>query len=439
MKKKRASSKSFENARFMKPTVSSEFKTRTHQENLPPQLQRNIKPGKSKYIVEKHLKTGNKIEKINVPVLTQLLNLNENNEQTPECSSRTLTPASQGLNNHNDDLKLPYAQIILKQKFDLETDTDSGTGTVITETQSYTTSQTSEYNETGIKSKKIQAAQETCTQLREQIMALKEQQKEFMRKTQPDYASTNTSDRNDTFGCVKSNETSYRSVPHYKPISAMIKQHPTINETNQNEYYSDSTCEFNNKPSQDNLNAVELSESNTSLNTSVKSDCLRFTRHDSGLQKPNKIIKKLYNEKVKYKKKVHELQNALIKLKKDSTYHKTPDIAGHHITYFNADLIGEGRMTLVYSGTCYEDKKAAIKKIVRPDMFSASDRSYLVAEAGLLMTLHHQNVVEVLGVSSSSLQPLLLMELVSGTTLQDKIHSSSQLSSEINIFFRFFV
>lgn len=52
-------------------------------------------------------------------------------------------------------------------------------------------------------------------------------------------------------------------------------------------------------------------------------------------------------------------------------------------------------------------------------------RSYLAAEAGLLMTLRHRNIVEVYGVCTAPLQPLIVTELVSGRNLHDKLHSNT--------------
>lgn len=138
------------------------------------------------------------------------------------------------------------------------------------------------------------------------------------------------------------------------------------------------------------------------------------------------VIKKLHSERDKYKHKVLKLQTELKLVKRGKEkIMKSPELSQNDITYYNTNLIGEGYLATVYSGT-YKGKQVAVKKISKLGMLTSSDFSYLSAEAGLLIHLHHRNIVKIHGVCLSSMEPLIVMELVHGKTLLDVLNNAGE-------------
>nr|CAB3263628.1 probable serine/threonine-protein kinase DDB_G0267514 [Phallusia mammillata] len=136
------------------------------------------------------------------------------------------------------------------------------------------------------------------------------------------------------------------------------------------------------------------------------------------------VIKKLHSERDKYKHKVLRLQTELklVKRGKDNII-KSPELSLSDVVYYNTNVIGEGHLATVYSGT-FNGKQVAVKKISKLGMMTSSDCSYLSAEAGLLIHLQHRNIVKILGVCLSSMEPLIVLELVHGKTLLMTLESS---------------
>ncbi|XP_039264684.2 uncharacterized protein LOC120340479 [Styela clava] len=293
---------------------------------------------------------------------------------------------------------------------------------------------------------KIRDARKVCDELRLQIEDLKKQQQMFVTRLSGEYEDFEKIDNIKTepekqtemdliladpgVPCKNCDEVSDGNDNAAKDVRKKVQnfgRNALVNGARSNKPFSTKkvNCQSPSLSSDDgfNLHGSMTSDANDLL---VKEEWLG----SRGLPKdvpPTKVIKRLMSERERYKKKVKHLQQALHKLKKQHSHQsfgRTPDIAAHDIVYFNADLIGEGYLSYVYSGTIYKNQKAAIKKLIRPDMMSTSDRSYLAAEAGLLMALHHQNIVEVFGVSTAPLQPLIITELVKGRNLHDRLHSS---------------
>ena len=139
---------------------------------------------------------------------------------------------------------------------------------------------------------------------------------------------------------------------------------------------------------------------------------------------PESIIKKLNSERDRYKRKVIKLQHELKAMKKQKNcVLKSPELSLHELSFFNADMVGEGRLAVVYEGTL-SGKPVAVKKLIRSGVMTSSDRSYLAAEAGLLLPLEHKNVVQLLGVCSTPMEPLIVTEFVNGKTLSDMLAKS---------------
>ncbi|XP_002119747.3 uncharacterized protein LOC100186169 [Ciona intestinalis] len=132
------------------------------------------------------------------------------------------------------------------------------------------------------------------------------------------------------------------------------------------------------------------------------------------------VIKKLNNKKEKYKRKVQKLESEMRVLKRRQTSRKSIEIPLHEVSFYSSNLVGEGKLTNVYCGT-YNGKAVAVKKFVQSCMITSSDRSYISAEAGLLVGLNHRNIVRLYGVSSSAVTPLIITEMVHGKTLKDLI------------------
>ena len=140
------------------------------------------------------------------------------------------------------------------------------------------------------------------------------------------------------------------------------------------------------------------------------------------------IIRKLNSERDRYKRKVMKLQQELKLMKKQkNAVLNSPEISLHDLSFYNADMIGEGRLAVVYEGTL-NCKPVAVKKLVRSGVMTSSDRSYLTAEAGLLLPLQHRNVVGIFGVCSTPMEPLIVTELVNGKTLAHMLHKSGKLN-----------
>ena len=136
------------------------------------------------------------------------------------------------------------------------------------------------------------------------------------------------------------------------------------------------------------------------------------------------IIKKLNSERDRYKRKVMKLQHELKEMKKQKgALLKSPEIPLHELSFYNADMVGEGRLAIVYEGTLC-GKPVAVKKLIRSGVMTSSDRSYLAAEAGLLVPLEHKNIIKVMGVCSAPMEPLIVTEFVNGKTLCNMLKKS---------------
>lgn len=229
---------------------------------------------------------------------------------------------------------------------------------------------------------KIKDARRVCEELRTQIESLKLQQIEFQHRIGQDLG-------------VEKDELNKSNGEKLSSSKEITKNGGSARATEINETVPDNDQNGVNttkRPSKLELlsNIVDdvdsyITDDSFNLHGSVtSSEITDFNVRDEwfegkGLSKDaptNAVIKKLVSERERYKKKVRHLQTALNKLKKhrSNSSSRVPDIAAHDIVYFNADLIGEGHISYVYSGTVYKNQQAAIKKLIRPDMMSSSDR-----------------------------------------------------------------
>jgi len=152
-----------------------------------------------------------------------------------------------------------------------------------------------------------------------------------------------------------------------------------------------------------------------------------FKKSDS----PSKVIKKLYSERDKYKNKVVKLQTELklVKQNRDKVT-KSPEIAMKDLSFYSTDMVGEGRLAVVYAGELC-GQKVAVKKLTNSGVLSSSDRSYLTAEADLLIHLQHKHIVKVYGVCSSPMEPLIIGEFVYGATVADLLNDTGMYGCKL--------
>ena len=157
------------------------------------------------------------------------------------------------------------------------------------------------------------------------------------------------------------------------------------------------------------------------------------------LNTSDSLIKKLQSERNCYKRRVIKLQQELKMIKKSkSTIMRSPEIPLNELTFFTADMIGEGRSAVVYEGTL-SGKPVAVKKLIQSGVMNSSDRSYLAAEAGLLLPLQHRNIVALIGICSSPLEPLIVTEFVNGKTLAHMLLKSSKFILYLYFIFYYFL
>lgn len=224
--------------------------------------------------------------------------------------------------------------------------------------------------------RKIEEAREVCEELRHQIEDLKLQQLQFESRITDDLADEGNDDNANLHDgeCTKSNgvclDCDSQGIPRIKVTEnaamqsqkdiTMFKNHKLNKLTDPN--------------SEDSFTLHGSMTSSDYHDISLKEEWLRASSKEDP---PKKVIKRLYSERERYKRKVRQLQVALHKLKKEksTSAYRSPDMAARDIVYFNADLIGEGHLSFVYAGTINgSTKKVAVKKLVRPDMMSTSDR-----------------------------------------------------------------
>lgn len=251
-------------------------------------------------------------------------------------------------------------------------------------------------------------AKKMCEELKEQIKDLKLQQSEYQERLK-------TSFHDDASHSVY---IPHLSSSHQKNGSTDENLAPRIPNNSPiltNCYVSTSALPEQQSTSKKNLPFQDLSNVPNQLSYN---DLLHNT-NDS-----NSIIKQLHSEKDRYKRRVVKLQQELKQIKKKSNaFVKTPEIPLNELSFYNADMIGEGRLAVVYEGTL-NGKHVAVKKLIRSGVMTSSDRSYLTAEANLLLPLQHHNIVALMGVCSSPVEPLIVTEFVNGKTLSDMILKS---------------
>ena len=90
--------------------------------------------------------------------------------------------------------------------------------------------------------------------------------------------------------------------------------------------------------------------------------------------------------------------------------------------YEISDQIGEGGMGVVYRGTDTTLKRAVAIKVLPDALASDGERlARFQREAEVLASLNHANIAHVYGLEQSSGATAIVMELVDGPTLEDRI------------------
>ena len=262
----------------------------------------------------------------------------------------------------------------------------------------------------------VKEARKMCEELKEQINDLKLHQEAYEKR----------------FRTTKSRKSNGHNMEHPKidesctniGTSGTRTANSSENLMVKNLHISPSFNEPSNPVIRVNVNKKEKPFQDTSnLPTEQLSYNSLFFRPDAS----ELIIKNLNSERDRYKRKVMKLRQELKSMKQEKTSMlKSPEISLHDLSFFNADMIGEGRLAVVYEGTL-NGRRVAVKKLVRSGVMTSSDRSYLVAEAGLLLPLQHRNVVRIFGVCSTPMEPLIVTEFVNGKTLAHLLQKSRKL------------
>jgi serine/threonine-protein kinase len=105
-----------------------------------------------------------------------------------------------------------------------------------------------------------------------------------------------------------------------------------------------------------------------------------------------------------------------------------PDKTGEIRGYRLLDVIGRGAMGTVYRALHLGLNRVVALKILRPDL--RGDRTQverLKAEAAMLASLDHPNVVRALDAGESNGYPYFVMEYVEGETLRDRLRREGPL------------
>ncbi|RPI21095.1 MAG: serine/threonine protein kinase, partial [Acidobacteria bacterium] len=107
----------------------------------------------------------------------------------------------------------------------------------------------------------------------------------------------------------------------------------------------------------------------------------------------------------------------------DQAQEPSPDLTGHTLSHYRIhEKIGEGGMGVVYRAEDTNlNRQVAIK--VLPETF-LNDRERLARfqrEAQLLASLNHPNIAAIYGLERTESSPLLIMELIEGKTLAERL------------------
>ena len=100
-----------------------------------------------------------------------------------------------------------------------------------------------------------------------------------------------------------------------------------------------------------------------------------------------------------------------------------PDIPGYRLTR----LIGRGGMGAVYEADQIESGRRVALKILDQTIDSQESRKRFLREGRLAASVSHPNTVYVFGTDEIDAMPVIVMELVPGSTLRDKMESRGPL------------
>lgn len=106
----------------------------------------------------------------------------------------------------------------------------------------------------------------------------------------------------------------------------------------------------------------------------------------------------------------------------------SPAFAGR---YIRGPLLGSGGMAEVYRATDVVLERPVALKVLRDVNSSEDERARFSAEAKVLARLNHPGLVTVLDAGTAGDQPFLVMDLVDGPTLAEKIAGTPMQTAEI--------
>ena len=93
------------------------------------------------------------------------------------------------------------------------------------------------------------------------------------------------------------------------------------------------------------------------------------------------------------------------------------------------EFVGKGAMGLVFKALDDELQRIVAVKVLAPELAtSAVSRNRFIREARAAAAVAYEHVVTIHAVEGQSVPPYLVMQLISGISLQDRISSSGQLS-----------
>ncbi|XP_013405886.2 probable serine/threonine-protein kinase drkD [Lingula anatina] len=143
---------------------------------------------------------------------------------------------------------------------------------------------------------------------------------------------------------------------------------------------------------------------------------------ERGLVIKQELLENMRKQKEKQREEIKYLEDQLSQMKyRDRVNHN--EIPKGDILFDEADLLGEGTFCQVFRGT-YRNSEVAVKRLQVP--LAAQDRNYFTAEVNLLQELRHPRVVLLLGASTKTRLPLMVLEFMSQGSLHEYLHDSSR-------------
>ena len=100
-----------------------------------------------------------------------------------------------------------------------------------------------------------------------------------------------------------------------------------------------------------------------------------------------------------------------------------PNVRGYEIL----DELGRGSMGVVYKARQIEVQRIVALKMIRADVNASQEELHrFLAEARVLASLQHPNIVQLFEVNHRKNSPYFCMELVTGGTLADRLNGRPQ-------------